>query len=584
MMQGAIALLWFSLLCLCSHAWMPQGSSSSINATADELALLNFKSMLSSPSDGLLASWNTTSHFCSWAGVSCSRRHPERVISLLMNSFNLSGRISPFLGNLSFLRELDLGGNQLVGEIPADLGRLIRLQALNLSFNQLQGEIPTEIGLGLKNLINLNLGSNSFSGEIPWSLADLPLLKHFTLSDNKLSGEIPPNLGNLTNLKVLQLDLNTLSGAIPSSLGQLPSLSWLTLGANNLSGPIPDSLWNISTLTTYSVQQNMLNGSIPPDAFNNLPYLQNIYMDRNHFHGPIPRSIGVQDDGIRSLVAVKVLKLQTPGAIKSFIAECEALRNMRHRNLVKVVTACASIDDRGNDFKAIVYEFMPNGSLEGWLHPEINEQSEHRYLDLTKRVNILLDVAYALHYLHCDGPMPVIHCDLKSSNVLLDADMVAQVGDFGLAKVIVEGSPIVQQSTSTMGFRGTIGYAAPEYGAGNVVSTNGDIYSYGILVLEMVTGKRPTDSTLRQGSSLREYVELALHNRTMMDVIDTRMSLSLRDEVEDVGKEGHETKINCLIALLRVGLSCSDEMPSSRMSTGDIIKELLAIQGSLLNL
>ncbi|GJM99531.1 hypothetical protein PR202_ga16638 [Eleusine coracana subsp. coracana] len=171
--------------------------------------------------------------------------------------------------------------------------------------------------------------------------------------------------------------------------------------------------------------------------------------------------LGVQDDGIRSLVAVKVLKLQTPGAVKSFIAECEALRNMRHRNLVKVVTACASIDDRGNDFKAIVYEFMPNGSLEGWLHPDINEQSEHRYLDLAKRVNILLDVAYALHYLHCDSPMPVIHCDLKSSNVLLDADMVAHVGDFGLAKVIVEGSPIVQQSTSSMGFRGTIGYAAP---------------------------------------------------------------------------------------------------------------------------
>ncbi|KAK3132677.1 hypothetical protein QOZ80_6AG0526140 [Eleusine coracana subsp. coracana] len=386
MMQGAIALLWFSLLCLCSHAWMPQGSSSSINATADELALLNFKSMLSSPSDGLLASWNTTSHFCSWAGVSCSRRHPERVISLLMNSFNLSGRISPFLGNLSFLRELDLGGNQLVGEIPADLARLIRLQALNLSFNQLQ--------------------------------------------------------------------------------------------------------------------------------------------------------------------------------VKSFIAECEALRNMRHRNLVKVVTACASIDDRGNDFKAIVYEFMPNGSLEGWLHPDINEQSEH-------------------------SPMPVIHCDLKSSNVLLDADMVAHVGDFGLAKVIVEGSPIVQQSTSSMGFRGTIGYAAPEYGAGNVVSTNGDIYSYGILVLEIVTGRRPTDSTLGQGWSLREYVELALHNRTMMDVIDTRMSLCLKDEVEDVGEEGgplHETKMNCLIAILRLGLSCSDEMPSSRMSTSDIIKELLAIQGSLLNL
>ncbi|KAF8694616.1 hypothetical protein HU200_038145 [Digitaria exilis] len=169
-----------------------------------------------------------------------------------------------------------------------------------------------------------------------------------------------------------------------------------------------------------------------------------------------------QDGESTNLVAVKVLKLQNPSALKSFIAECEALRNMRHRNLVKIITACASIDSRGNDFKAIVYDFMPNGSLESWLHPETHDdQTEQRYLDLAERVTILLDVAYALHYLHSDGPVPVIHCDLKSSNVLLDADMVAHVGDFGLAKIIVDGSSIVQQSVSSMGFRGTIGYAAP---------------------------------------------------------------------------------------------------------------------------
>ena len=169
-----------------------------------------------------------------------------------------------------------------------------------------------------------------------------------------------------------------------------------------------------------------------------------------------------EDGESTNLVAVKVLKLQIPGAVKSFIAECEALRNMRHRNLVKIVTACASIDSRGNDFKAIVYDFMPNGSLEGWLHPDANdEQTEQRYLDLTDRVTILLDVAYALDYLHSDGPDPVIHCDLKPSNVLLDADMVAHVGDFGLAKIIVDGSSIIQQPMSSMGFRGTVGYAAP---------------------------------------------------------------------------------------------------------------------------
>ena len=161
------------------------------------------------------------------------------------------------------------------------------------------------------------------------------------------------------------------------------------------------------------------------------------------------------------LVAVKVLKLQTPGVLKSFTAECEALRNMRHRNLVKIITICSSIDTRGNDFKAILYDFMPNGSLDGWLQPNTNDQAVQKHLNLHQRVTILLDVACALDYLHSHGPTPVVHCDLKSSNVLLDAKMVAHVGDFGLARILGEGSSSFRQSTSSMGLRGTIGYAAP---------------------------------------------------------------------------------------------------------------------------
>ncbi|KAJ1276008.1 hypothetical protein BS78_05G180900 [Paspalum vaginatum] len=1032
LMAEAMKMLCFSLFFFCSH-----GLASS-NATTDELALLSFKSMLSSPYNGLLASWNASSHYCGWPGVVCSRRQPERVVSLLMGSFNLSGRISPFLSNLSFLQKLDLQDNHFIGQIPPELGQLSRLQMLNLSTNTLhgsipvamggctnlttldlsnnllQGEIPTMIG-DLKNLVNLSLRINNLSGNIPQSLKDLPSIKYLSLSNNRLSGEIPPALGNLSNLSVLDLDENMFSGAIPSSLGLLSQLSQLTIGYNNLSGLIPPSVWNISSLTKFSVSQNILSGTIPPNAFRTLPQLQVIAMDNNQFHGNIPASIGNASDlslvqlgatllsgivppeigrltklkflilrnaffdakepqdwtfvttltncselqiiglshcrlagilpdsvsnlstslsmlsfghnpisgslpidignlfnlrtldfamnnftgtipsslsrltnlqalsllgnkltgliplaignltelnylyldvnafsgripktignltkllelglsgnnftgsipkelfnietlstlfdlsynnlegsipkeigklnnlvefhaesnklsgqipstlgqcqvlqalylqnnvlsdsipsnlgqlkvltvldlasnnltgqipkflgdftmllslnlsfnnfvgevptvgifanasalsiqgngklcgGIPNLhlppcllqplkekhklvvipivislaatlvilsllcilltwrkrsktktlsitlgqghplisysqlvkatdgfsptnllgsgsfgsvykgeldgqdaeskdpVAVKVLKLQTPGALKSFIAECEALRNMRHRNLVKIITACASIDARGDDFKAIVYDFMPNGSLYGWLHADANEQTEQRNLDLSRRVTILLDVAYALDYLHCDGLTPVIHCDLKSSNVLLDADMVAHVGDFGLAKIIVDGSSVVQQSASSMVFRGTIGYAAPEYGAGNVVSTNGDVYSYGILVLEMVTGKGPTDSTFT-GLSIREYVELALHNKTMK-VIDTRLSLSLKNELHEGDPSYYEKTTDCLMALLRLGLSCSEEMPSNRLLTGDIIKELLAIKGFLL--
>jgi serine/threonine protein kinase len=165
--------------------------------------------------------------------------------------------------------------------------------------------------------------------------------------------------------------------------------------------------------------------------------------------------------GEDNVVAVKVLKLQTPGALKSFTAECEAMRNLRHRNLVKIITVCSSIDYRGNDFKAIVVDFMPNGSLEDWLHPNMNNIPEERHLSLVQRVSILRDVAHALDYLHFNGAAPVVHCDLKPSNVLLDDDMVAHVGDFGLARILAEGCSSFQPSTSSMGFRGTIGYSPP---------------------------------------------------------------------------------------------------------------------------
>ncbi|KAJ1276035.1 hypothetical protein BS78_05G183300 [Paspalum vaginatum] len=159
--------------------------------------------------------------------------------------------------------------------------------------------------------------------------------------------------------------------------------------------------------------------------------------------------------------------------------------------------------------------------------------------------------------------------------------MVAHLGDFGLAKILIQGGSMPQQSTSSMGFRGTIGYVAPEYGAGNMLSNLGDIYSYGILVLETVTGTRPTDSRFTQGLSLREYVDLALQNRTM-DAVDTRLSLDLENELNAMGDSSYKRKMDCLVSLLRLGMSCTQELPSSRMPTEGIVRELLAIKDSLL--
>ena len=168
-------------------------------------------------------------------------------------------------------------------------------------------------------------------------------------------------------------------------------------------------------------------------------------------------------DGV--VVAVKVFNLRRKGAAKSFMTECATLLSMRHRNLVKVFSAFAGVDFQGNDFKAIVYELMINGSLEEWLHPihtSDHEVPEPRTLNLIQRLNIAVDVASALDYLHNDCEMQIVHCDLKPSNVLLDGDLTAHVGDFGLLKFLSEASSQSSLSqTSSVGLKGTIGYAAP---------------------------------------------------------------------------------------------------------------------------
>lgn len=561
---------------------------------------------------------------------------------LLLGRNAFSGRIPSTLGNLTNLLALDLSRNKFTGPVPSELFNIPTLSRFfNLSHNNLEGKIPLEIG-NLQNLVEFRAESNKLSGEIPVTIGECQLLQNLYLQNNILTGRIPSSLSQLKGLENLDLSSNNLSGQIPKFLGNISMLSYLNLSFNRFSGEVPN-FGVFANATAISIQGNdKLCGGIPdlhlPPCSSQVakkkslvivivvtlvatiivlsliciyiswrkrttrtpttsvqghPFISYSQLARatdgfstenllgsGAFGTVFRANIGTQDGESTSPVAVKVLKLQTPGALKSFVAECEALRNLRHRNLVKLVTICSSIDNRGNDFKAIVFEFMPNGSLEDWLHPDTNDQTV-KYLNLLERVNILLDVAHALDYLHCHGHSPVLHCDMKPSNVLLDAEMVAHVGDFGLAKILVEASSYFQHSMSSMGFRGTIGYAPPEYGAGNMASTYGDIYSYGILVLETVTGKRPTDSKFIEGLTIRQYGELGLGGR-VMDVVDTKLSSSLKNEFQTADDYSCKLKTDCLISLLRLGLSCSQEMPASRMATGDILTKLHAMKESLL--
>ncbi|XP_039025762.1 receptor kinase-like protein Xa21 [Hibiscus syriacus] len=257
--------------------------------------------------------------------------------------------------------------------------------------------------------------------------------------------------------------------------------------------------------------------------------------------------------------AVKVFKLELKGAFKSFDVECEVLRNIRHRNLTKIISTCSN----NHDFRALVLEFMPNGSLDKWLY------SNNHFLDILQKLNILIDVASAVEYLHHGHTTPVVHCDIKPSNVLLDEDMVASLSDFGIAKLLCIEDSMIQTRTLA-----TFGYMAPEYGSEGIVSIKGDVYSFGILMMETILGKKPTDEMFIGEMSLKNLAEESI--ACMLDKVGDTNFLS-------TAEKKHLVANHCALSILQVALECSGEMPDERLDMKEVVSKLEKIKVNLLN-
>ncbi|KAG1362746.1 LRR receptor-like serine/threonine-protein kinase FEI 1 [Cocos nucifera] len=508
-------------------------------------ALLSFKTAVSG-SDGVFLQWRQEDPDpCNWKGVTCDN-HTKRVIYLSLAYHKLIGSISPEISKLSYLKRLALHGNSLYGIIPPELGNCTQLQffikklfeVANWPSWQLLTPFPQLLSwYGLKSVSAGRFGAYADlngvfvliqmqyglvcpeSGSLRWDI-----------SSNTLSGSIPPSLDKLTKLKSFFVGNRGLCGkqigvvckdeAQPPSIDSQPPTSGNKGGKKNSTRIVISAVATVCALLFVALMcfwgcflyKKFGKGDVSGLAMD-VSGGASIVM----FHGDLPYSskdilrkletlndeniIGTggfgtvyklaMDDG--NVFALKRIMKTNEGLDRFFDRELEILGSIKHRYLVNLRGYCNSPSS-----KLLIYDYLPGGSLDEVLH----ERSEQ--LDWDARLNIIMGAAKGLAYLHHDCSPRIIHRDIKSSNILLDGNLEARVSDFGLAKLLED-----EESHITTIVAGTFGYLAPEYMQSGRATEKTDVYSFGVLVLEVLSGKRPTDSSfIEKGLNIVGWVIL----------------------------------------------------------------------------
>ncbi|CAI9281474.1 unnamed protein product [Lactuca saligna] len=504
---------------------------------------------------------------------------------------------------------IQLSGNHLSGKIPSSIGKMSDYSMVHFGGNQFSGTLPADIGD--MALVVFNISQNEFSGRVPMQLGNLKCLRNLDLSYNNFSGTFPTNLNNLTDLSSFNVSYNPyISGYIPDT-GQLATFEiWSFLGnpllrlpsfiknstnsSSSTSGRSTPPKWGavlififlllaffvcgvmtiiicMATKSTMEPPQFLLPEIKPRNGYDDSsPWLSDgvkvIRLDKTAFtHADILKATGnfsndriigrggfgtvyhgVLPDG--RVVAVKKKLREGVEGEKEFKAEMEVLTGngfgWPHPNLVTLYGWCLD----GSE-KLLVYEYMEGGTLEDVIQDRIG-------FPWRRRINIAIDVAHALVFLHHECHPPIVHRDVKASNVLLDKKGTARVTDFGLARVVDGGGSHV----STM-VAGTIGYVAPEYGQTWQATTKGDVYSYGVLVMELATGRRAVEGG--GGESLVEWSKRVMGRWSLIPV-----SLMVSGLAEGAAE---------MRELLRLGVRCTVDAPQSRPDMKEVLETLVRI-------
>ncbi|CAN1286274.1 Probable LRR receptor-like serine/threonine-protein kinase At3g47570 [Linum perenne] len=528
--------LLVQLLCLCCCA---SSSGVSLSNETDRLALLNFKSLISGDPFGILSSWNDSIHLCEWYGVSCSERHHGRVTALNLSSNELYGSISPHVGNLSFLKFLRLYNNNFIGEIPPEIGRLRKLERLLIQNNSLGGAIPSNI-------------SGCFA------------LTHFFVHNNKLAGGLPWLFGVLNKLQLFVG--NHLQGIIPSSLSALRGIQWLDLSSNNLSGPIPKFLESMNITSLLNLSHNNFDGEVPTHKL--CGGIASLQLPPCNFTRHSKKTLSLKWKIVISTISSLLFLTFVGSCCFILLIKQRRIQDKNSTDDPKLLQlSYQRLFEATNGFS--LGNQIGVGSFGSVYKGVLNDIGEASINNIAVKVfNLQRRGAFKSFMAECEANncgTPIVHCDLKPSNVLLDEDMVAHVGDFGLAR-----------------------FLSTKYGMGNDVSIQGDIYSYGILLLELFTGKRPTDETFRDGLSLHNVVKSALSKQNTSEVVDPVLLNELlhrltthRNYTTSSSDEARKDLQEVMSSILEIGITCSSNIPEKRIDMSEVLSRLAAIKSSL---
>ncbi|KAG6435792.1 hypothetical protein SASPL_100669 [Salvia splendens] len=547
----------------------------------------------------------------SWSSVS-------NLKYLTLDHNSLSGKLPTSLTRLVSLEELDLSHNKLEGSID-EIGSLLALKKINFEKNNFDGSIPDSVQK-LLNLSVLNLSNNRFRGRIPLIIGNITSLNSLDLSENNLTGEIPSSLSNLPNLTSLDLSYNHLSGAVPSLLSKkFNSTSFA--GNIHLCGygpssppcptpeltpppqPKPHRRRKLSTKDIILIASGALlfvllilcfvllccllckktksskGGRAPPPSTSKAAAATAAEGETGgdgggklvHFDGPLvftandllcatAEIMGKSSYGTaykatledENQVAVKRLREKITKPQKEFEVEASNLGKIRHPNILAL--RAYYLGPKGE--KLLVYDYMPNGSLASFLHARGPETT----VPWPTRMNIAIGIARGLCYLHSE--VNHVHGNLTATNVLLDENTDPKIADVGLSRLMTSAA-----TANVVGTAGSMRYRAPELSKLKNATEKTDVFSLGVIVLELLTGKSPSEA--KDGLDLPQWVASIVKEEWTNEVFDVEL---MRGDAStsSVGDE--------LLNTLKLALHCVDPSPAVRPEAVEVLQKLEEIK------